>query len=517
MPEFFKRNAFVFAVAAFSLLSVWSLGYTLQGYFVGMICFWCALFNLNKTLFKIIFAANLLICALFAPIGMLYGRVSIGLIASALETHAGETREFLSTLPWQGLALGLAVAAAGAMVLYAAGRRQTTCFKNKNVLLLLIFAALVLHKPVTHTVKRHMPFDLIHTEVQNVNFYVRTIELFRQYREEKAQAENFLSDRAPWEIQSVQPKYQNFLLVIGESARADYLPTYGFPLDTSPYLAQTKGLVLENFISAAPNTQPSLSKMLHLNDGNNTVYSNSIISLAKSAGFETFWLSTQPTGDMADTAASRVGIQADVSKFYTPNAPRGETGKFSDFVLLEGLKKHLNQKAADKPGLFVFHINGSHPDFCKRLVQPVSQHFKSEQMSCYLETLKQTDSLLRQAADELARHGSYSMIYLSDHGLAHINQGSDSVSLLNSAKHKQAYHVPFVMISSDDTAQRRQKSLRSGFDFIYGFAQWLGIEERKLVLPYRFFSEDSAGEIRVFNWEDYVPYQSLQDDPALQP
>ena len=108
----------------------------------------------------------------------------------------------------------------------------------------------------------------------------------------------------------------------------------------------------------------------------------------------------------------------------------------------------------------------------------MSERFKSEKMSCYLETLKQTDQLLQHIEAEIKSYGSYSIMYLSDHGLAHIDKNTDHVSLLNSTKDKQAYHVPFIRISSDDMQQVHLKARRSGFDFIYAFSEWLGIDEK---------------------------------------
>lgn len=381
-----------------------------------------------------------------------------------------------------------------------------------------IFILLVLHKPTTTTLKRHQPFNLNNTLVSNIHFYIKTFQAIKQYQDEMAQAKHFLSDETVWKIKNVHPHYQNYVLIIGESVRADYLSPYGFPIDTSPYLKHVNGLILDNFIAPSPNTQLSLTRMLHLTHENQAIFSNNIISLANAAGFQTYWFSTQPTGQDADTAASRVGIQAKYTKFYEPNAPRAEIGKFSDMIVLDDFKTTLaNYQKSKQPSLYVFHINGSHPDFCKRLIQPVSETFKSKEMSCYLETLKQTDKLIEEITKALQATGSYSLIYLSDHGLAHINKNSANVTLTNSPKQKQAYHVPFIRISSDDTHQSRQQAARSGFYFIHGFAEWLGIDEPKLKLPYRFFSEEPTNEIKVFDWEKIIPYNRLEDDVSLKP
>lgn len=521
MKVFFQKYSLPLSIIVFSLVSNFGLGYLVSVYTLAMFFFWYGLFLFNKKIFSILFLINLIVCVLFAPIAYLYGRINIGLIASLFETNLHESTEFINLITWQAWATGLLVLISGFGVIYI-GRytnKNYSLQRHKYIVIVFfsIFLLFSLHKPTTNTLKRHQPFKLVNTEVGNINFYFRIFQAVEQYYDERIQSEQILSNKPVWEIIGSHPKYKNYVLVIGESMRADYMSLYGFPIDTTPYLRRSNGLVIDEFIAPAPNTQTSLTRMLHLTQGNIISYPNNLISLAKAAGFKTYWLSTQPTSDDADTAAARVGIQADYSHFYDPNSSRDGKNSISDFILLEGMAEQLKQMKNAHNSLFVLHINGSHPDFCKRLIQPVSERFKSEKMSCYLETLKQTDQLLQRLEVEMKSYGSYSIMYLSDHGLAHIDKNTDHVSLLNSTKDKQAYHVPFIKISSDDTKQVHLKVRRSGFDFIYAFSEWLGIDEKKLKLPYRFFSEDKVDSVKIFNWEGVVPYETLHDDPALQP
>lgn len=521
MKVFFQKYSLPLSIIVFSLVSNFGLGYLVSVYTLAMFFFWYGLFLFNKKIFSILFLINLIVCVLFAPIAYLYGRINIGLIASLFETNLHESTEFINLITWQAWATGLLVLISGFGVIYI-GRytnKNYSLQRHKYIVIVFfsIFLLFSLHKPTTNTLKRHQPFKLVNTEVGNINFYFRIFQAVEQYYDERIQSEQILSNKPVWEIIGSHPKYKNYVLVIGESMRADYMSLYGFPIDTTPYLRRSNGLVIDEFIAPAPNTQTSLTRMLHLTQGNIISYPNNLISLAKAAGFKTYWLSTQPTSDDADTAAARVGIQADYSHFYDPNSSRDGKNSISDFILLEGVAEQLKQMKNAHNSLFLLHINGSHPDFCKRLIQPVSERFKSEKMSCYLETLKQTDQLLQRLEVEMKSYGSYSIMYLSDHGLAHIDKNTDHVSLLNSTKDKQAYHVPFIKISSDDTKQVHLKVRRSGFDFIYAFSEWLGIDEKKLKLPYRFFSEDKVDSVKIFNWEGVVPYETLHDDPALQP
>ena len=114
-----------------------------------------------------------------------------------------------------------------------------------------------------------------------------------------------------WDIQSFTPKYKNYILIIGESMRKDYMSLYGFPLKTTPFLERVKGTVFENYYSAAPNTQPSLQHTLYRAEKGETVYTDNIISLAKKAGVKTYWISNQGKIGEFDTMASRIGQSAD--------------------------------------------------------------------------------------------------------------------------------------------------------------------------------------------------------------
>ncbi|HDR1446139.1 TPA: sulfatase-like hydrolase/transferase, partial [Pasteurella multocida] len=133
-----------------------------------------------------------------------------------------------------------------------------------------------------------------------------------------------------------------------------------------------------------------------------------------------------------------------------------------------------------------------------------------------LETIKQTDLFLEKLVEKLSRLGSYSLIYFSDHGLSHADQGSKNLTLKHGNKFKENYHVPFIQIASDNTEQKRIQASRSGMNFLNGFAEWLGIEEPSLKLPYSFFSEDEMNSpLKVFDWEKYIDFDLLLSDPAI--
>ena len=97
--------------------------------------------------------------------------------------------------------------------------------------------------------------------------------------------------------------------------------------------------------------------------------------------------------------------------------------------------------------------------------------------------------------------------------MAHLGEGKN-LSMLNNKEYKQSYAVPFVRFSSDDTKRTFVKNPQSAFNFIHGFAQWLGIKESHL--SQEDFFNPKPQPIKVFNWRALVDYQSLKEDPAKQ-
>ena len=96
-----------------------------------------------------------------------------------------------------------------------------------------------------------------------------------------------------WKVTGVQPKYKNYVLVIGESNRWDYVHAYGYPLENTPFM-ESKGPLLEGMISVADYTIPSLQKALTKTSKDASVnYAMTVVDLANCAGFKTYWFSNQ--------------------------------------------------------------------------------------------------------------------------------------------------------------------------------------------------------------------------------
>ena len=359
-------------------------------------------------------------------------------------------------------------------------------------------------------------WTLANSPVNLISFYANIIESITDYYHDKSDLENVQNITPPCHIISAKPQYKNYVLIIGESARRDYMSTYGFNLPTTPFLDKTKGYINAGYISSAPATYHSLLNTLHFNpkDKGKKDYSYNIITLAKMAGIKTFWLSNQGSIGKYNTLASRLGVTADFHYFTKKGG--FTTNNADDMTLLDELKRRFKEKTySNNIRLFVIHLMGSHRNFCQRLKEEEKKlEFINESLSCYVNTILKTDKFIEETVTLLKEQNEpYSLIYFSDHGLSHTHkEDKKEIDLDFGDKYKQNFDVPFFKISSDDKVREVVNLKRSAFNFIYGFSQWIGVETKELNSHYNFFSNKDDEEIKVFNFEENIPYDTLKDD-----
>ena len=516
------------AFAFFSHLALGSLKNYEQFYFSYLLLFGAllALRCLNHKIFLLISWLLFLTSLGYLPSGLLYGAPSIGVAASVYETNPTEALGYFKTIPLSTYAFALLYVTNFALLLFLHRKTKnffnTPCsFRRKisgfYLLALIAYSAFVLSQPLA-------PFQQtvqIGEQKYRYDFYPATfvsqvIKVNNDYFSQRALFNQAIHAQPQWQIESVQPRHQNNVLIIGESMRRDYLSLYGYPVSTTPFLSQVKGQVFDLYVAAGPNTQPSLQRSLYRSENQHqtTVYTDNIISLAKAAGFHTYWLSNQGKMGEYDTMAARIAVQAD-QHFFTSKGDY-TFGNTPDSALLPELDKAL-QQASSQPKLIVLHLMGSHPPFCDRVeAQQAAREYPtiSAEMSCYLASLKQTDDLLAQIQQRLQQQNqSYSVLYFSDHGLAHLGEGKD-LTMLNNKEFKQSYAVPLVVFDSEAQRQTRIQNPQSAFNFMDGFAQWLGIKESHL--NQQDFFNPPTQSIKVFDWHGLVDYDSLKEDPALR-
>ena len=493
------------------------------------------IFSFNQKVFWYFLTFIVITLSLYYPVYLSYGKLNSGVVAAFFETNPAESFEFLGKLKFDQFNLPL-LFIFSTFILYklrkSVNPQDKTSekeIKEKRILniiltILAIFSTVWVPTKFYFENKSEDQIDshwtLANSPVNLIAFYANIIESIIDYYQDKSDLENVQNISPPWHIISAQPQYKNYVLIIGESARRDYMSTYGFNLPTTPFLDKTTGYINAGYVSSAPATYHSLLNSLHFKSKRKGKkdYSYNIITLAKIAGIKTFWLSNQGTIGKYDTLTSRLGISADFHYFTKKGG--FSTNNADDMKLLDELKIRFKEKTySNNVRLFVIHLMGSHRNFCQRLKEEEKKlEFINESLSCYVNTILKTDKFIEETVTLLKEQNEpYSLIYFSDHGLSHINkEDKKEVDLDFGDKYKQNFDVPFVKISSDDNTREVVNIKRSAFNFIYGFSQWLGIQTEELNNHYDFFSNKDDEEIKVFNFQDNIPYDSLKTDNIPQ-
>lgn len=423
---------------------------------------------------------------LYFSTGFLHGSPTFKVVGSLLETDPNEAGEFLTSIPIKIYVMQVAFLLGSLWVwkqtkpLFQAAPSWRKKVKQYVVIALLV----MLVAPIIGTFLSggSLQDDETAIPIPIIGFYVDAIAAPKIYWAKKQELVNQAKKPADWHIQSVNAKYKNYVVVIGESARADYMNVYGFPMDDTPFFSKTNGFFIDGYISAAEMTMASIPATVSLPGKIN----DSIVTLARKAGFATSWLSNQGMSGFFVRDISIFAFQGE-HQYYTQHGDYQKSLLISDTRLLPEFKKVL-AKPESRPRLIVVHIMGSHVNFCDRLSNPVAFKLDSPSLSCYVSTIKETDKLLEDMVDMLKEKGeSYSLIYFSDHGLKHVGSGAEQ-SLTHGGDTYQSYAVPFAKLSSDDTEHKVIKVQRSAFNFLKGFSQWAGIQAAELpTAGYDFF------------------------------
>ena len=469
-----------------SLLLTIGVGYEDTIISVGGYLFLALIFLSSKQWLKWLFIFPIgLIATLYFQTGYIYGHPNIGIVASLLETNKRETIEFLFAIPIKVWILNLILLATFSYYLI----RVEFEFKWRKVVFVsgcicFYFSSLSLF--VSHC-------------YNSTEHYIKQIDALK----------NSIHQSANWHILKAKPRYKTYVLIIGESMRKDYMSSYGYPINSTPFLTTTPGILVNGYLSTASHTAVSLPRTLAISHGLDLHPANNIITLANVAKMKTIWLSNQGFIGQYDTAVSAIAVHASERKFLK----KGNflTNNTSDYALLPLFKQALAQPYNGSK-LIVLHIMGSHENFCDRIKKDI-YNFKDKDLSCYLSTYNQTDTIIKTIVNDLkATQDSYSLMYFSDHGLNNVSTIKGKTQLVHGDLYKQDYEVPLIEIASDIHQHTMLNKQISAFDFMSIFSNWIGVKTAQLP-SLNVYQLPQNKKIQVLSGNQMVLFKSLKNDP----
>jgi glucan phosphoethanolaminetransferase (alkaline phosphatase superfamily) len=228
---------------------------------------------------------------------------------------------------------------------------------------------------------------------------------------------------------------QVYVLVIGETARADRFSLNGYTRGLPSFLAPHENVVsLADIVTPFTYSNLSVPAMLtppvpEADGGRDSA--RSLVSAFREAGFKTYWISNQQPIGMRETEISHFSHEADESVFMNMSIRTMHKDGLYDEHLIGPLAKFL---ARDEPRqFFVLHMLGAHDSYQRRyppafdIFQPSlrsldnpDHHDRRNKIAVensYDNAMRYTEYVLARIIDTLDSQNAVSaLVYSADHG-----------------------------------------------------------------------------------------------------
>ncbi|MDR0961294.1 MAG: lipid A phosphoethanolamine transferase [Mediterranea sp.] len=325
--------------------------------------------------------------------------------------------------------------------------------------------------------------------LSNVEIAIKRSALTERYHETSAHYTFGARATHPSEQREV------YIMVIGETSRADNWSLYGYERDTNPLLSKEANVtVFTHALSQSNTTHKSVPMLLSEVDAHNydsIYYRKSIITAFKEAGFHTAFFSNQRYNH---SFIDFFGQEADTCLFIKETG--NEQKNIFDEALLPLVAEQL--KNGCRKQLIVLHTYGSHFNYRERY--PASSayftpdypaeakpKYRNNLMNAYDNTIRYTDELLDKLIRLLRQEEvNAALLYTSDHGEDIFD---DRRKLFLHASPIPSYyqiHVPFLLWMSDSyiqsypevrraALQNKEKDVSSSSSFFHTLIQLGGI------------------------------------------
>lgn len=294
------------------------------------------------------------------------------------------------------------------------------------------------------------PVNVVHNMVTAV---VRT-DATARYFETSAGFDYRAASLRPGNLREV------YVLVVGETSRADNWQLFGYGRPTNPRLSARDSLVVfPKAVSESNTTHKSVPLALShatCDNFNDSIYtSKSIVSAFNGAGYRTAWLSNQARNHSFIDFYAR---EAQVSEYL------GDDGHHHfDHELIAPLTKFLRESPSAK-NFIVLHTYGSHFNYNERYPADhavfgpdtyiqASKENRDRLIDAYDNTILYTDAFLDSLISVLERqHCTAGLLYFSDHGEDIFDDSRERFLHSSPVPTYWQLHVPVVLWFSGELA-----------------------------------------------------------------
>ena len=468
--------------AVISLLIAYAIGFViLKGigahisfFQVILVVFFITLCGASKKAFWFFLFPLITLYALYIPVGLTYGGINYDFIIAGISTDTLEAGEFLHQIPYKNYIYPFLIIGGLIVYRFIIVKFDIHFFKNRTFLFVAVVTLVLAQSPMLFLRDIKKSITPIYNEYLILN--------------------DSLKEQEWGDSTLLNSNYENYVLIIGESARRDYHHAYGYPIENTPFMSTANGTLIKGLTSGGSSTVPSLKAMLTLSNKEtwDADYTKTLIGLAQSADIKTYWLSNQGYFGHFDTPISALASKSDNTIFLKYGSY--ESKNTSDNELLPHFYEIINNNPHEKK-LIIIHLYGSHPNACDRVIDHTPIHSTSdpyyEYLNCYVNSIHKTDQFIQKIHESLTNEFitqdvPFSMIYFADHGMAH-REINDVMYFNNNRLSSLHYEIPLFITNSDTTERKSCESFKSGLNFINGIGNWLGISNDLLDPEYSLF------------------------------
>lgn len=417
-----------------------------------------------KTIFPIVFITASIVAYFMDAYGVVIHRLMIQNVA---ETDFSETRDlFNMSLVLYVVALGLLPALLILKIKISYEEFKTECWRKTKFISIAFIGCLALIMSMSMD---YASFFRNHKNIRQMANPLNFIYAGLSY----AATSNKIIEVKPIENDAAINSFGKslvkptlFILVVGETARADHFGINGYKRDTTPLIAQQNIINFSKVTSCGTETAVSVPCMFSALGRSG--YSDSkaksqegLLDVINHAGISVLW---RDNNSSCKGTCNRIAFE-DMQRLQVPNICNDR--ECFDEILLH----LLDEKIAAENGsmVVVLHQKGSHgPDYFyrypdnKEMFTPVCKTNQlqncttDEVINAYDNTIRYTDYFLNSTIEWLKTKSSQyntSLLYLSDHGESLGENGLYLHGMPYALAPKEQKQVPLLLWLSDDYAK----------------------------------------------------------------
>ena len=397
--------------------------------------------------------------------------VDTHMIQNAMETDSAEALDLLS--PSMIGHLFIYGMLPGLLVLLMPIKQQRW---NRSLAQRLVLLSVTLSITATLSYFSYRDISFIFRENRAITFMINplyplrsAIKYVRDQHTRPAEFQVVFDDAHRNPMLANEQRHSLFVMVLGETARADNFHLNGYSRETTPELEQHQVLNFRNTSSCGTATAISVPCIFSVLDHDNyddgtARNSENLMDALKRAGIETLW---RENNSGCKGVCARTPTQTMVE--LNPQDFCNEDGCF-DEALLFRLQDFIDK--LDHDAVIVLHQQGSHgPAYFKRYPQQFARFQPAcdqadvqncsyqEVVNAYDNSILYTDHVLGRVIDLLKANSQRfdtAMLYVSDHGESLGENGVFLHGLPYLIAPEQQTHVPFMMWLSKPFMASRQ-------------------------------------------------------------